>query len=136
MRPRLVGVGIAGEDHRGVAHQRRLPGLQRSKALIDAPQGSLQRADHLLGARERGPLGQQDARLDDVAVEVGKADKLELAACRHGDCQDDQHDHHAQREVAVVDRAVQQRTEAALAQCIEALLEFDAKSRGRLVLHA
>jgi len=55
-------------------------GLKRRKPLVYASQPVGDPADHLFGALEWGPLGQQQAGLDDISVELGKRLKFEDAA--------------------------------------------------------
>jgi hypothetical protein len=61
-----------------------------------------------------------------------QSDELELAARRHGDGENEQHEYQTDGQITIVQRAVQQPAEVAVAQCVEATFEALAKTRRTL----
>jgi len=128
MRTRLISVRVLAENDGDVAHQILLIRLIGSQFLVDLRERDYRSFDALLRPVQRRTLGQQKTCLDDIAIDIGEADKLELAAGRHGDTQDQQHQHQPQREIAIVHGQIQRSTEPALAQVIETAIECRTKT--------
>ena len=88
------------EAHGEVAHQRRPAGLFGRQRRVDAIRGGEHVVDHRAGARERRALGQEDARLQGIAVDLRKGPELECAACDRRHREDQRRDRHAEGQVA------------------------------------
>jgi hypothetical protein len=136
VRPGLVRVRIAVEGDLHVADERATLRLPRRELLVD----TLQRRSDLprdpLRLRERRPLRQEDARLEDVAVDVREGGDLQGAA-RDQRSREEKH-HHGQPHAQVppahdpVDRGPQDP----VADPLDGRVEAAAEAAGSLRIDA
>ena len=135
VRSGLVGVRVLAEQHRQVLDQVLSAGLCRPEVLVDRSHHAGEVGDHGLGACQRRTLRQQNACLHQVALDIREPGELQLAANRHRHGQQEQHQDNADRQVAVIDGAIEQRAEALIAKVCKATFEGGAEAAGLTCLH-
>jgi len=126
----LVGIQVVVEAGLDVAYQLLALRLQGREFGIDRTQAPGDLRYHLLGAPQRGALGQQDARFDDVALDIGKGLEFQLAAHQHADTDQKQGDHPAYEPVTLVHGPVHQVPHAVVAEVDQAGIECLAETAG------
>ena len=131
MGPRFVGVVVAVVLDPDVPHEApplRLKGGELLAHLADRPAHALH---DLLRPGERGPLGKEQPRFDDVALDVGERPELELSAHHHRERDEQQGHDEAEGQVAPRDRPVDEAADEPLGEAGEPRIEPGAEAAPR-----